>query len=301
MKRSTFLFLVLLVLVGCGSSEDDMATAVAQTVEALPTEADVPRPTATVKRIKLPTPEATNTPEPTSTDTATPTKTMTPSSTPTNTPTSTSTSTATPDAPFVEALGLAIIRKGDGQDWQQISTGLEGDIMWVLSVSEDGNWYEVLSNDNKTGWVEAEDVSGDLEIDALPVSTSVPTYTPTPTSTPSPTMTPTPDPRLAYGDIDLRELDTYPMNHIGEKVKLRGSVFNIFDMGNSFISIQGIQLETGNIVVVVHDLSDVDIPEGIYEGSWITVYGTVDGVFKGTNAFGGTITQPRIDADIIDK
>lgn len=293
MKKLAFLVLVLLLLAGCDSSEVEIAASVALTVEALPTETDVPRPTATEQPTKLPTLEPTDTPEPTSTITATPTETMTPSSTPTNTPTSTSTSTATPDAPFVEALDLTVVRSGNGEGFKQVTALYAGDILWVLSVSEDGNWYEILNAKNKTGWVEAGDVLWDSSMEALPVSTSVPP------------ITPTPDPRTAYGDIDLRELetmqDTYPMKHIGEKVKLRGSVFNIIDMGNRFISIQGIQLKTGNIIVVVHAPSGVDIPEGIHEGSWITVYGTVDGIFRGTNAFGGTITQPRIEADIIDK
>jgi hypothetical protein len=179
--------------------------------------------------------------------------------------------------------------------------------LWILSSSEDRLWYEVLTEDNETGWVEAGDLTYVSSFSEIPKSTSVPTYTPEPTLTPkptltpSPTFTPTPDPRLSYGDIDLRELDTYPKNHIGEKIKLRGSVFNIFDTGGGFLSIPVFQLEIGSVIVVVSGLGDVEVPEGIYEGTWITVYGTVVGTFEGTNAFGGTIVQPEIDADIIEK
>lgn len=39
---------------------------------------------------------------------------------------------------------------------------------------------------------------------------------------------------------------------------------------------------------------------GIYEGTWIPVYGVGDGYMTGTNAFGGEITQPLVRAEIID-
>ena len=72
MKRSfvilIFLILFAVVFSACSSgepSESDIQTAIAQTAEAIPTETDVPEPTATTKRVKLPTP--TNTPIPTNT------------------------------------------------------------------------------------------------------------------------------------------------------------------------------------------------------------------------------------------
>lgn len=39
---------------------------------------------------------------------------------------------------------------------------------------------------------------------------------------------------------------------------------------------------------------------GIYEGTYVTVYGEGRGTFTGTNAFGATITQPLIEANIVD-
>jgi len=83
MKRLFFaLILISFVLVDCSPaapaapSEGGIQTAIAQTAEAMPTntaEPTEPKPTATVKRIKLPTPtpEPTNTLEPESTSTPT--------------------------------------------------------------------------------------------------------------------------------------------------------------------------------------------------------------------------------------
>jgi len=39
---------------------------------------------------------------------------------------------------------------------------------------------------------------------------------------------------------------------------------------------------------------------GIFEGTYVTVYGEVLGVQTGTNALGGTISQPLVKAAIVD-
>lgn len=84
MKRLLLCLALLFLLAACTAaapSEADIQTAIAQTVEARPAATVTPRPTATTKRIKLPT----ATPAP---PTSTPVPTNTPAPTPTNTPTS---------------------------------------------------------------------------------------------------------------------------------------------------------------------------------------------------------------------
>ena len=38
----------------------------------------------------------------------------------------------------------------------------------------------------------------------------------------------------------------------------------------------------------------------MFEGSFVSVYGTVVGVRSGTNAFGGTIIDPLVEADLVE-
>jgi hypothetical protein len=39
---------------------------------------------------------------------------------------------------------------------------------------------------------------------------------------------------------------------------------------------------------------------GVYEGTYITVYGVGKGTISGTNSFGATVTAPLVLADIVD-
>ena len=39
---------------------------------------------------------------------------------------------------------------------------------------------------------------------------------------------------------------------------------------------------------------------GMFEGTFVSVYGTVVGVLSGTNAFGGPITDPLVQADLVE-
>lgn len=65
MKELLAVAFLAMAFVACNPSENVVQTAIAQTEEAKPAETDTPRPTATMKRIELPTPESTDTPEPT--------------------------------------------------------------------------------------------------------------------------------------------------------------------------------------------------------------------------------------------
>lgn len=115
--------------------------------------------------------------------------------------------------------------------------------------------------------------------------------------TPAPVPTKTPDEiRAEYQWIDARDLLIRPDSFEGQKLAVSGSVFNIQASGD-YTYLQ-IYINGGNYdAVMIHYWGD---SIGIYEGTWVTVYGIGDGVDSGTNAFGGTIYQPSILADIID-
>lgn len=51
------------------------------------------------------------------------------------------------------------------------------------------------------------------------------------------------------------------------------------------------------LVLVVGYNGDTD---GIFENSFVTIYGTVVGTQSGTNLLGGEISQPLVDAEIIE-
>lgn len=110
---------------------------------------------------------------------------------------------------------------------------------------------------------------------------------------------PTPDPsqvRAQYQVIDARDLVIRPGEFEGKKIMVTGTVFNI-QVDGGFTGMQ-IWLDgaPGEAVVVRYYGNS----RGIYEGTWVTVYGEGAGTFTGTNGFGATIEQPLIDADIVD-
>lgn len=90
----------------------------------------------------------------------------------------------------------------------------------------------------------------------------------------------------SYEEIYWKELITYPDNYIGEKVVVRGRIFNI----NGDTELQMYLAGTYEAVYIVMDKSF----SNIYENDSITVYGVIDGTHCGTNAFGGKICQPLI-------
>ena len=97
-----------------------------------------------------------------------------------------------------------------------------------------------------------------------------------------------------YKLIDVRELVTYPKNHVGEKVVITGRVFNVVDNG------QILQVYIGNRDAVYVELDDPAV--GVYEDDTVTIYGVVFGTKCFDNTFGNTICQPAIyKAFIADK
>lgn len=100
--------------------------------------------------------------------------------------------------------------------------------------------------------------------------------------------------RGEYTEIDARDLVIRPDTFIGEKIVVAGEVFNIQVEGS--ITVMQIFVAGNEAVGIVYEGDST----GIYEGTYVTVYGEGRGTFTGTNAFGATITQPLIEADIVD-
>lgn len=101
-----------------------------------------------------------------------------------------------------------------------------------------------------------------------------------------------------YPEMDVRELESYADNYIGNNIKITGEVFNIRE---GFLQIhvlkpEGNKYDTTAIYVTYENEI---LPKGVYKDTNITVYGIIKGMAKGKNFFGGSITQPEIDAEAI--
>ncbi len=103
--------------------------------------------------------------------------------------------------------------------------------------------------------------------------------------------------RAEYAEIDVRDLVIRPDTFTGEKIVVSGEVFSIQVEGD----FTGMQIWAGGGYDNAVGIAFEGDSTGIYEGTFVTVYGTGRGTFTGTNAFGGTITQPLIEADIVDR
>jgi hypothetical protein len=88
-----------------------------------------------------------------------------------------------------------------------------------------------------------------------------------------------------------------PLAYKDKPIYLRGQVFFIQKTGDTYAlqmwsSYPGAGIFDREAVVVIYE-GDLT---GVYEDTYIDVYGIGAGTFTGTNAYGGTIVQPRIVA-----
>ncbi len=124
-----------------------------------------------------------------------------------------------------------------------------------------------------------------------PPPTAVPTTAPEPTAVPSLSDTYPPVP-------DVRELAIGRGFTAGDKLSVSGSVFNIeVDSDGTYMQIWVGAPDGSTEPVMIYYEGD---STGVFEGTWVTAYGTYIGPICGTNAFGGQICQPAILADHLE-
>lgn len=90
----------------------------------------------------------------------------------------------------------------------------------------------------------------------------------------------------SYEEIYWKDLATYPNNYIGQKVVVRGRVFNILT--------NVIQIYFAGTYEALY-VSLIEPASGIYEDNAITVYGVVSGKECFENAYGAEICQPALE------
>lgn len=141
------------------------------------------------------------------------------------------------------------------------------------------------------------------------ILTSTITLTPTITFTPRPTATKRPTLNVAqitatsvqktktfyeqYDTINRQDLVYYAEEHVGEKVQVPGRVFNIIDSHNFQFFIAG-----SSDAVVVQTRNKYT---NLYENDNVVVYGTIEGKWCGTNAFGAEVCQPALTNAVFVK
>lgn len=118
--------------------------------------------------------------------------------------------------------------------------------------------------------------------------------------------------KAQYEPVDLRDVSIRPSNYFGKKITFYGSVLTIqvappgrgYNIGDTdpeffstFMQVQGVAIDGSIQTIVVGYNGDTS---GIFEDSYVTVYGTVFDTDSGTNLFGGVVTQPAVDAEIVE-
>ena len=130
--------------------------------------------------------------------------------------------------------------------------------------------------------------------------TDTPLYTPTPRNTATPRNTPLPL-RLrtatavkatqlyaaSFASIAWKELKGYPDNHKGQKIQIKGKVFQIIQAIDMLLFYPG----TYDLFYVTFNTTY----SGIYEGEIITIYGRVLGTHCYDTMAGGTNCVPLIE------
>lgn len=170
-----------------------------------------------------------------------------------------------------------------------------------LTMLTGGSASRVIVRANLVGGTDAPDTTPTVRPER---STPTPVPTRVKTSRPRPTMAPTvvvdvEMSRSQYRPIDVRDLMMRSGSFKGEKIVVSGSVFTIFaDEKSSQIQLWVTAPDGSQEAVIIYCEGNT---EGIYEGTWLTVYGTAAGTFTFTNALGGQVTQPLIMADLIEQ
>jgi|GEM_PF-1906258 tetratricopeptide (TPR) repeat protein len=130
------------------------------------------------------------------------------------------------------------------------------------------------------------------------------TPAPAPTkSLPTPTPLPTVNPEVAkarWGTVDIRALVKNPDNYLGYELHYKGEVFSIAEDNNGAVMQVWVDVPGGSEfdreAVIVYWSGTT---ENIYEGTTIEFWGYGLGSYEGTNAFGGSISQPVISAEYL--
>lgn len=111
---------------------------------------------------------------------------------------------------------------------------------------------------------------------------------------------------------DVRELAIRPGSMLGDRIAFSGTVrtINVASPGRVFFmgDLESHEFESQlQIQVLAPDGTNEWVfvgydgeTEGIFEGSWVTVYGTVIGTQSFENAMGGGVSQPLVDAELIN-
>jgi hypothetical protein len=220
------------------------------------------------------------------------------------------------DECFGVESSAAITTLSGGSVWVEDDPTSDGDLVWYWDGAKGhlGLLNQVLIEQGFAGydddydgtaygeWLSAKsEVAKDGEIGLWELCKSADgrwINPPEPTAVPTKTAD---EIRADYVWVDPRDLSIHPDQFEGDKIALQGEVFNV-PPGQSagMLEFQIWVTPPSGETVAVYVVYFGEI-SGIYQGSWVTVYGTGGGSVSGTNAFGGTITQPLVRADIIDQ
>lgn len=185
--------------------------------------------------------------------------------------------------PYVQVKeGSVNIRQGPDTSFPVVGQMRAGDRYTIVGKTPDQQWWQVCCVSERPAWVAAWVVEAVGDTASVPVAEDIP------------------EPPATYETIDIRELDAYTDDHVGEKIRLEGTVFNI---GEDFfqINVRKPGGSTWDTIPVIITYLTIEKPRGVYEDTRIRVYGEVMGRLEGTNAFGGAISQVWVDAEMIER
>jgi endonuclease YncB( thermonuclease family) len=118
--------------------------------------------------------------------------------------------------------------------------------------------------------------------------------------------------KAQYEQVDIRDVAIRPSNYFDRKITFAGTVLTIqvappgrgYEVGDSdpgffgtYMQVTVTAIDGTTQVIVVGYNGDTS---GMFEGTYVVVYGTVFDTHSGTNAFGGLITQPAVNAEIVE-
>lgn len=118
--------------------------------------------------------------------------------------------------------------------------------------------------------------------------------------------------KAQYESVDVRDVSIRPANYFDRKITFAGTILTIqvappgrgYEIGDSnpdlfvtYMQVTVTAIDGSTQVIVVGYDGDTS---GMFEDTYVVVYGTVFDTHSGTNMLGGVITQPAVDAEIVE-
>jgi hypothetical protein len=151
-------------------------------------------------------------------------------------------------------------RRGPGESYERIGQANQGDELWIMARTDDGQWWQVCCLANQPVWISAAEVAARGQVEIVPAVTPLPTMPPTPKPPPRPrppaTNTPLPGP-TPLPPFDIARGPEFPAQRDDGRMTIWARVYEGQEPYTKALP--------GYVLKVLRDNVEVSLPNQSYE------------------------------------